>query len=210
MLNKVLQTLMFKKNIRTAQLARETHIPKQTLNRIVNGTSPHPHVKNLQPLADYFAVSMAQLKGEAALPESMLEINLPHTKRKAKTIPLLTWEQLGISRAGDEEGTIYVSSEFSEATFAVAMPDTSMEPVFAKGMLLIFDPMKTPIDRSYVLVQLNEISQIVFRQLLIDAEHNYLKSLSLDLKTFPMRLLNEKDRILGVLVEARQIFWQQE
>lgn len=210
MLGKILQTLMFKKNIHTAQLARETNIPKQTLNRIVNGTSPHPHAKNLQPLADYFDISVAQLKGDEPISEELVDIGLPTTKPKAKIIPLLKWEQLNQKENINVENHIYVSNVFSDQSFAVSMHDTSMEPVFAKGMLLIFDPQKSFSDRSYILVKLKEVDQIIFRQLVMDGEYKYLKPLSPDLNKFPMRLLNAQDKIFGILIEARQMFNQED
>ena len=43
----------------------------------------------------------------------------------------------------------------------------------------------------------------VFRQLLIDVEHQYLKPLNPDLNAYQMRLLNDKDKITAVLIESR-------
>jgi SOS-response transcriptional repressor LexA len=72
--------------------------------------------------------------------------------------------------------------------------------------MLIFDPVKTPIDRCFVLAKLHETNLLVFRQLLIDSNQSYLKSLNPDLMGLPMRALSKKDQIIAILVEARQIY----
>lgn len=210
MLDKILQTLMFKKKVKPSELARETNIPKQTLSRIISGKSPNPHSKNLEPLADYFNVSIAQLRGEEELPSDAVDISLPNSKKsKPKTIPLLAWQQLNELSELDFsqlEETIFVSPDLSDTAFAVPMHDSSMEPLFRKGSILILDPTKQVDERSFVLVELAEAKQVVFRQMLVDADQRYLKSVSPDFAAFPMRLLNDDDKILGVLVEARQVF----
>lgn len=206
MLDKILQTLMFKKKVKPAQVARDTLIPKQTLSRIISGKSPNPHIKNLEPLADYFNVTVAQLKGEEELPDDAVEITLPSRKRKAKSIPVYAWEHVEQRHPANSNESIFVSHQLSDNAFAVAMPDTSMEPLFRKDSILILDPEKPHQDRSFILVKLAKAEQIVFRQLLIDAEHQYLKALSPDFDAFPMRLVDDNDKIIGTLVEARQVF----
>lgn len=206
MLDKILQTLMFKKNVKPSQVARETNIPKQTLSRMISGKSPNPHHKNLEPLADYFNVSVGQLKGKEQLPTDAVDITLPNSKPKAKSIPLRNWNELNNIKDENSKEEIFVSHNLSDHSFAVPMLDTSMEPLFRKGSVLILDPNKNYSDRSFLLVKLASVEQVIFRQLLIDAEHHYLKALSPDFDAFPMRLLDEEDKIIGTLVEARQIF----
>ena len=209
MLDRILQTLMFKKKIKTAQLARELEMPKQTLNRIVNGTSPNPHSKNLLPLADYFNISLEQLQGKKPLPNNLVDLHLPSEKPKAKMISLFGWQDLlnmEQKQEIDSDTTIFVTHGLSDMAFAVPLDDTSMEPMFRKDSILIMDPDKQYGDRSFVLVKLYEANQVIFRQLLIDADQRYLKSISPDLDTFPMRLLDDNDQIIGTLVEARQVF----
>jgi SOS-response transcriptional repressor LexA len=83
------------------------------------------------------------------------------------------------------------------------MMDTSMEPLFPKMSLLIFDPNESYQDRSYVLVHLTHQKKPVFRQILIDADQQYLKPLNSDLSEFNMRILHTEDKILATLVESR-------
>lgn len=72
--------------------------------------------------------------------------------------------------------------------------------------MLLFDPNKPFKDRSFVLVQLQEAEDPVFRQLIIDLDQKYLKPLNPDLNAFKMRLVKEKDNIIATLVEARQTY----
>lgn len=91
----------------------------------------------------------------------------------------------------------------SRDTFAMTLVDSSMEPYFPQGAILILNTKKLPSDRGFVLVKIQGSSALVFRQLLIDGEHRYLKPMNPDLAAFQMRLLREEDCIVGVLIELR-------
>ncbi len=91
----------------------------------------------------------------------------------------------------------------SSYTFAMTMGDSSMEPYLPQDAILILDSKKSPRDRGFALVKLHGSQAVVFRQLLIDGEHRYLKPMNPDLEAFPMRLLRVEDRIFGVLLELR-------
>lgn len=203
---------MFKKNVKTTQLAKEINIPQQTLQRIVTGISPNPHVSTLKPIADYFKVSVEQLMGKEHLPASYLPFPFILFKedfqRKAREIPVLTWDQLEDFFHNNKTNNkkIIISIDLNEKCFGLIMNDFSMDPYFSQGTLLIIDPIKNPKDRSFILVKAYDEKIYLFRQILIDGQYKYLKSLNPDLKKFKMKLLNEKDKILGVLVEARQIY----
>lgn len=49
---------MFKKNISATKLASKINTPQQTLHRIISGSSPNPHFKTLELLAEFFEVSV--------------------------------------------------------------------------------------------------------------------------------------------------------
>lgn len=208
LISKVLKTLMFKKSINTSQLARDLNLPQQTLQRIVSGTSSRPHPKTLKPIADFFDVSVEQLKGESPLPESVSDIGLSvSTKPTPKAIPVVAWDELAqyLENPDSYHASEHVFGDpsLSDKTFALGLPDSSMEPFFPKGSLLILDPDKPVTDRCFVLSQLHESRTTIFRQLLIDGERRFLKPLNPDLTAFPMRLLNNDDKVLGVMIEFR-------
>ena len=102
--------------------------------------------------------------------------------------------------------TIPFVGNISNQGYATTLEDSSMEPLFCRGSLLIFDSEKPFKDRSYVLVLLHETNTLVFRQLLIDLDRKYLKPLNPDLNIFKMRAIGEQDKIIATLIEARQLF----
>src|SRR3990167_11545190 len=209
LISNILKTLMFKRSINTSQLARDTHLPQQTLHRIVSGASPNPHGKTLKPIAEFFNINLEQLKGEQQLPESIVNIDLPViSKAKAKEVPIIFWDQIEEYLTSPEEYNvteyIFADQTLSNTTFATILPDSSMEPYFPKNSLLILDPNPSELllDRCFVLVK-TDAKVPLFRQLIIDGEHQYLKPMNPDLNAFPMRLLKKTDQVLGVMIEFR-------
>ena len=203
-ISEVLSKLLFERRMKATELAREIDIPQPTLHRIISGKSPNPHSSTVEPIAEFFNVTVDQLKGNIPIGET-----LPPSKQTVTQIPLYNWDDLS-ARSTNAQPTHYVigSHDTSNEAFAVNMNDSSMEPQFPRGSILILDPNKPANDRSYALIQLSEEGVFIFRQLLVDANHQFLKPLNPDLNAFPMRLLGEEDSVIGVLIEARHLYNQ--
>jgi SOS-response transcriptional repressor LexA len=201
-LSSTLKNLLFHKDMKTMDLARALDIPQPTIHRLVTGKTTRPYRSSLEPIADFFDISVDQLLGETPMPSAA---STPPSPLSVKTIPIIHWENAHATEAQHREplSEIIVSGDLSTDTFALVMMDTSMEPLFPKMSLLIFDPSATLHDRSYVLVQLAHQTTPIFRQLLIDADQRYLKPLNADLNAFQMRLMNDDDQIIATLVESR-------
>ncbi len=77
---------------------------------------------------------------------------------------------------------ISVAIPTSQYAFAMQIQDTSMEAVsgvsFPKGSIVIADPESVVRDGSYVIVQLEGESELMFRQCIRDATGTYLKALN--------------------------------
>lgn len=210
-IGKILEKLLFDKKIRATELARETNVPQPTLHRILSGKSPNPHKSTVEPIADFFNISVEQLSGKQGLPLTLSDQNASLVKSEsAKQAPLITWKNIP-SYIKDPEGCkineiIYCSPTLGGNVFALNMIDTSMEPYFPQGAVLIFDCDKPSKDRTHVLVHIADSDTYLFRQLLVDGEHSYLKPLNPDLTTFQMRLLGGHDKILASLVEFRHCY----
>lgn len=205
-ISEILKYLMYKNNLRTSQLARQVDLPQQTLHRIVSGTSPNPHETSLIPLAKYFGITLAQLKGE----ERLSELAGPPNEAIGagwREVYVLRWDQITPWLANHldtaEFATAFTDAKISKRSFALTMQDSAMEPVFPPGTLLIVDPERHYKDRDYVIVQLVQQHHIVLRQLLIDGTNFYLKPLSPDFKQFQMQRMQATDRICGVLAQAK-------
>ena len=207
-----LRRLLFERNMKPIDLAREVNLPQPTIHRLVTGKSTRPYKSSLEPIADFFSVSVDELLDESPHIEDIWEEKSTSSKttplsasQLIKQIPIISWkelDQLAEARKTTQKHVVTMGN-LSNETFAVIMPDSSMEPFFARGTLLIFDPHQPPKDRSYVLVNLQENNLYIFRQLLIDGDDRYLKPLNPDLSMFKMRILHNNDRILGSLVESR-------
>lgn len=214
----VLKTLMFRKNIKTAQLAREINIPQQTLQRIVSGASPNPHKKNLEPLAKFFGISIEQLTGKKTLPSELVENNLLPKKDILRQLAITPWKELdkynaeksqnqkGAQSSDSNREYIAIESTLPKNSFATLLNDSSMEPYFPKNSILILCPQSNIEDGTFVLVKLAKTHNIVFRQLITDGKSRYLKPLNPDLTAFPIRLLDKDDIVLGKMIEFRYKF----
>jgi transcriptional regulator with XRE-family HTH domain len=204
----ILKALMLKKSIKTAQLARAIKVPRQTLQRIVSGSSPNPHDSTLEPIANYFNVSVSQIKGEKELPSSLSFFPTVFFEKDVYKIPVLKWDNLDRikqAHANDTLEKIAITSDINKNSFGLVLSDSSMAPFFTKGTILIIDPERDYRDRSFILAKLGEENLFLFRQILIDGQFKYLKPLSPDLNKFEMRIFNNnKDEVLGVLIEARK------
>ncbi len=204
----IIRLFMLKKELNTSELARATKIPQQTLQKIVTGDCRNPRSSTLEPLAKYFGINLDQLTGEAPIAEEMLAFNLPSNKPQVKDIPLLEWNDvLNLEHAlMQKDKQLLTSHHVGEQVFALIMQDITMAPTFPEGSLLIFDPTLKPQDRSYALIYLNDIKEIVFRQILIDANNTYLKPLNPDFATPNLRRLHKDDKVFACLIESRQYF----
>ena len=149
-LAKNLKKLLFERNLKPTELARELNIPQPTIHRLVTGKSTRPYKSSLEPIAKFFSVSVDELVGEE---NSETIWPLDHSAA-IKKIPIIQWDELKSEKTFYKNEKNYVLSlgELSDYAFATLMEDSSMEPLFPKGTLLILDPDKKPKDRSYVVV----------------------------------------------------------
>jgi SOS-response transcriptional repressor LexA len=209
MLSDILNRLLFQKKLRVAELSRQTGISQPTLQRMVTGTIENPHRSSLVSVANYFHITVEQLKGLQPIPWLH-----PITSAESgwTTIPLLSWTELihdlnhiNINSTKNYE-KVMTDAHISSHSFALKVQDASMEPLFSKETTLIIDPKRIPNDRSYIVALLHSYSVVIFRQLIIDGPHRYLKPISPDFDHYKMNMLTDDDKILGVLIQARRNF----
>ncbi len=192
----ILAHLLTEKKIRVAELARRTNVPQPTIHRIATGACEHPHLSTLTPIADFFSITVNQLKG---LDPLNIEENIK--------LPLLTWEQIaewpGNKRdCNSKNELILTDANVSSNAYALKVEDSSMDPVFPKNTILITDPAKEAKDRNYVIAKIQGHPRPIFRQLILDAQNKYLKPLNPDLERYKMAILKNNDKILSIVVQA--------
>ena len=194
----ILNRLMTEKKIRVAELARRVNIPQPTIHRIATGVCEHPHMSSLEPLANFFSINIDQLKGHEPIP--WLD--------RASKVPLMAWDEVVFwpnkKVDNDHYELILTDAAVGKHGFALKVKDASMDPVFPKNTILIADPERHAKDRSYVIAKLEKHPEAIFRQLLVDAGEKYLKPLSPDFDQYKMTRLNNNDKILSVVVQAKR------
>ena len=204
----ILKRLLFERDIKPIDLARAVDLPPPTIHRLVTGKSTRPYESSLKPIADYFSIEVAQLLGEKPFSSDEQEYILEKKadsseKSHISSVPLIPWNNLDNPESKESYDDVPFIGTISQDGFATIMPDTSMEPFIQRSSIIIFDPLIKPTDRSCILVKLHETKAHVLRQLLIDADNQYLKPLNPDLSTFQMRLLHKSDAVIACLVEIR-------
>ncbi len=193
-LGATLKKLLFDKNMKPSDLAREVNLPPPTIHRLVTGKSNRPYQSSLAPIAAFFNITVEELTGEAE----------PTQHNKADHIPIITWQQLALYFKENFTPQDYLPyANATDTILCVTLNDSSMEPAFITGSSLIFNTEITAKDRSYVLAHIQKSNVYLFRQLIINGDMQYLKALNPDLTTFPMRELTPDDTLVAVLVESR-------
>jgi len=131
-------------------------------------------------------------------------------ERIPKKIPLIDWKKATSidyirekMQFDSKNHVLFTDAVVSDHAFALILKDSSMEPQFPKGTVLIIDPKKSHRDRSFVVAKINNHEELIFRQLIIDGPNHYLKPISPDLENFEMCLLGKEDEIRGILIQAR-------
>ena len=66
--SEILNSLMVRERLTDNELAVRTGIPQPTISRIRSGESRDPRDSTLRPLAQYFRLTVSQLRGDMPLP----------------------------------------------------------------------------------------------------------------------------------------------
>ncbi len=194
-LGKTIKKLLFDRNIRPADLAREANIPVTTIHRIVTGKSTRPYPSTLEAIAKYFGKTPEELKNESFDKNFLSNMEI-------RNISLVTWDNIETTVPNSN----FSIHNISDVGFALKMNDSSMEPLFPKNCILIFEPKyKNLPDRSYILVRLENTKQQVFRQLIIVDGTKYIQAINPEIKTISLKQLTNQDTILAKLIESRMI-----
>ncbi|MBF0460122.1 MAG: helix-turn-helix domain-containing protein [Magnetococcales bacterium] len=120
-------------------------------------------------------------------------------------IPLVSWE--AASRLCAESATAFqpkaveswipVAPRSSEQTFALRVPDDSMEPEFREGEILIVDPLLPGKHNQFLIARMNGDSVATFKQLIIAGNRSYLKPLN---TRYPLIDMTTPIQVCGVVV----------
>ena len=182
-------------------LARMIGIPQSTINRMKKGEIKNPKAENLQPIADFFGITLAQLRGEDESPRRDC-INSESVAHTIRSVPLITLEQASdwaniINNAHKDTSCSYVqtTAKTSRKAFAVKVKGDSMTnpagtPSLPSGSVIIVDPDKICLNEHIVVVKLTQDSESIIKQLIIEGggTRQFLKSLNPAYPLIPVTL----------------------
>ena len=197
----VLNNLLKKHNLTSARLGSLINIPRATITNIATGKTIDPRVSTLQAIADYFNITVGQLLGREVLIDS-------HTESMAQQIVnVIAWEQasnwqgvLSDPEKLKSSKRISIDSISNKNIFALNVVGDAMSPQFYEGTVLIVDPDKTPNNRDFVIVSVDETKDVIFRQLFTEGKFKFLKAAN---QTFSSYEMQQNDEIIGVVIQAR-------
>lgn len=201
---------MFKRDLKSAELARQTGLPQPTVHRIVEGESTRPHQDSLEALAKFFNLSVLQLKGIEPIEEleSKANASLPEGWHK---IPVYTWEDVAnYARSGKTEKQkgsteTLTNADVNDTGFLVELIDESMSPQFSVGTEVIVNTAYAPMDREMVVVYLKRHDKAFFRMIIFNGNDRFVRPLHPDLASIGMEKLDpDEDIIVGVFLEERK------
>lgn len=198
-----LEILTQGRGISEADLCREINISQATLWRLFHGTTD-PRASTLNTIASYFNVTVDQLIGNQPIArnvqqcrDSIKPISIPIFSLGA---PSTLTEQLRGINPGNWNQWLEVEPSINESCFAVVVLGESMWPLFLEGIIIIIDPGIVPKNKHYVLCQLHNTQEIIFRQYLEDHGEKLLKPANFGYQT---TALQEQDQILGVVIQSK-------
>lgn len=192
-------------NISVSELARLTGIPQPTIHHILTGSTKNPRKKALDELSRFFSVSVEELTGLEPLPAIIPD--MVKKDLQISTVPIIQWDLLkswpANKATNEDQQEILLEKKIANDSFALVIPDASMEPVFQQNTLLVFDSGKPPKDRDFAIVHLSKENTIEFNRLFSENNSLYLRHDLGDGNLHLTKIDSSKDRILGILIEAR-------
>ena len=201
---------MFKRGLKSAELARLTGLPQPTVHRIVEGDSTRPQLASLEVLAQFFELTVAQLKGIDPIDELGVKIENPMPDGWHK-IPVYTWDDVAaFARSNKTEvqkgrAETLTNADVNDAGFLIELTDESMYPQFPSGTEIIINTEYAPMDREMVIVYIKRHEKAFFRMMLFNGDERLVRPMNPDLMPIGVEKLDPKeDMVVGVFIEERQ------
>jgi SOS-response transcriptional repressor LexA len=195
------------------QLASAVGVSPKTLAGILAGKDPKsPAIWD--QFGRYFRMEVELLRtGEAKHGRSRVELPGRPSHSAAgdiRSIPLLSWHQMrqiahkrGLPDLIHAEAMVETTDVPGARTFALKVPDDSMEPLFSKGEMIFVNPDLDCGRGDYVIAHLHDTSMAspVLRQLKALGDHCMLHPLNRKFDDLP---LTKQDVVRGKVVRLRK------
>lgn len=175
-----LNLLMAETRLNANELARRTGVPPSSIKKIRNNDNPNPTLTTLGPLANFFSITVSQLIGDAPL---KLEMNQAQSTmlNLASQIPIISWDQAASLPIilNKEHPFVFAERQYSKNTFGLVI-DENINEQFTKGTLILVDYNATFKGHDYALVLKENQKKPSIKQILIEDDQIYFKSLIVD------------------------------
>jgi SOS-response transcriptional repressor LexA len=89
----------------------------------------------------------------------------------------------------------------SDESFIIEVAGKAMEPRFGPGTIIVIDPNASVKDGDYVLVYVNKISEVLFRQYVVGDNYVHLVPTA---EGFTAISMAKDDKVIGPVVESKQ------
>jgi transcriptional regulator with XRE-family HTH domain len=203
----VLKYLMLKTGIiNTTMLHKNTGVPMSSLNRILKGETEKSNIKTLQNLANYFNISLAQLRALEEIPsDKHFELNSIQ-----KLLPLIdikkitSWFNGDLKRQEIEKFLTTTKKILGEKSFAVLINTKDFEPDFKKNNIIIVDSSLNPEQHDFILASIKEKGPFIYQ---FNTPEKSIKILLRKCGEYDFLTLEKKDTtIFGVIVQEIRDF----
>lgn len=203
-LNRRLSELMKAKGMTIQVLAKKAGVAVGTIQKLVSDPLCNPTISSIEAICDALGTSISDLIGYEDRLGTL----------SGRSVRILDWEEISKALTNTQElaednfkkcETIKTSCQVSNNAFALKMCDQSMLPLFPENAILIFDPHKIPENKNYILLQIQNNKNIIFKQLLIDEPFKYVVSINPLFKDSIIKL-ESTDKIIAVLVQSQMYY----
>lgn len=194
-----LEWLIKQRGTNAHELQRATGVPQPTIHRILSGESTDPRTKTLQPLADHFGVSVADLRDSDLSQRKSDKLRTVHGSRDGEVedaptitrlpqrIPVIGRVQAGADgllhiddfNVDHPDGYLHWYANCVDA-YALRIRGESMSPRYLPGEFVGVDPCAEVLPSDEVIVLLKDNGRMIKRLLWIRDDQACFESVNKD------------------------------
>lgn len=190
-LREIIRVLMQENRLDDMSLSEATGVALTSLSRMKNDSSANPTIASLQPIADYFGLTISQLIGETSLNKAYTIKPRKNESMTIKQVPVIDWDSVDAFLAGelaDFGQWVPTSYALGDQVFALIVPSPNWGKLFVQGACVVFDKEATVKDNDYALIFSQTTKQYFVKQVIAEGSELYLKSLNTEINvTQPMK-----------------------
>lgn len=201
-LNRNFSWLMENNRVTLSMLHRNTGIAMPTIKRLQSDPTTNPTIATLQPIANFFGITITQLIGN----NTPTQLGYLENKAYWLEVPLIEWNQVTDWLIPENQiqiktkTSIFVDVDVGKKPFALIVEDDDWQTIF-KGSLLIVNSELTPVHKDYAIVSKMGQSTPTLKQVVVHDGEMYLKPMNPSFQTIRF---SEDHRFLGVLIQIRK------